>query len=524
MKNSEPITKIFVDIECKGGQYIIDYWQRNYEWGKKQWMSMLETIKTNDTGKKWIGNFICYYPNGEKGDALVVDGQQRLTTLTIILAAIRDLAYSIDSNCELYRLADRRIKNGYNKNYIVYKNNPITQTVYEYITNGRVDSKYKGYSIYDAYMFYKNELSSYSIQELQNILDKLIDLQINYNICETELEAFEIFESVNSKGKHVSDNDNIKTLLCKIIDNHSGLSDSEKQFKKQKVSETTNDIISGTSFYSRYCYYKTEKWFAKAKIYHEISKCLSYEDIDNIFKLIDFENEFISSTKYFKHPSLVVVFNDCKKYNISNHQTDIVLDTLQNILIKNIIVGVGKCNIHEETFCTLIKYCVENQYFNLSDNDLKNKLQEAIDNKHLYKLDISIVDNNEFIDKLKTYNLYRAKHQLGRFILEKYNRFLENQSGSNEHQFVENISIDHISPQAKKSMYMHTIGNLTLLSQSANSAKNKKDINDNKVQIIIKESSLKINQELTKEINNVWDDNCIINRTNKIAEVLIKIM
>ena len=90
MIGAEPFSRIFTEIEHCRGQYIIDAWQRHYEWTKIQWMNLFETISKIDLStnpRKWMGNFICFYPNGQnnQGNALVVDGQQRLTTITIII-------------------------------------------------------------------------------------------------------------------------------------------------------------------------------------------------------------------------------------------------------------------------------------------------------------------------------------------------------------------------------------------------------------------------------------------------------
>ena len=93
-----------------------------------------------------------------------------------------------------------------------------------------------------------------------------------------------------------------------------------------------------------------------------------------------------------------------------------------------------------------------------------------------------------------------------------------------EESSIKNPTIDHIIPQAKSEQYIHTIGNLTILSKEDNSSKGKKNI-ENSISKI-NGSSLKINKDLYRDIvdKTQWTDDDIIERTKKLSNIVIKII
>ncbi|MCL7414160.1 MAG: DUF262 domain-containing protein, partial [ANME-2 cluster archaeon] len=86
--NNYPVSQLF-DIDV-GMVYVIPRYQREYTWGKNQWENMFDDILENNPGY-FLGSIICI---NQSTDALLVqrlelvDGQQRLTTLSLLFAAI----------------------------------------------------------------------------------------------------------------------------------------------------------------------------------------------------------------------------------------------------------------------------------------------------------------------------------------------------------------------------------------------------------------------------------------------------
>ena len=136
--------------------YYIDFYQRQYKWSKDPVEKLLEDIfyKFNNEYKKFelsdidiehqIDHYSWYYlntyvTNNVKGKDYVVDGQQRLTTLSLILIKLRLKAKEIDS--ELIDWIDTKIagKSGYKRNFWMNHENSL-QTLQSIYKNGIIES------------------------------------------------------------------------------------------------------------------------------------------------------------------------------------------------------------------------------------------------------------------------------------------------------------------------------------------------------------------------------------------------
>ena len=86
--NKHPISQIF-DPETST-TFAIPKYQREYTWGTREWEALFDDLVENDDGY-FLGSIICINSASDaiKGPKFeVVDGQQRLTTLSIFFAAL----------------------------------------------------------------------------------------------------------------------------------------------------------------------------------------------------------------------------------------------------------------------------------------------------------------------------------------------------------------------------------------------------------------------------------------------------
>ena len=127
-------------IEPNKKQYAIPVYQRNYEWSKEQCVKLFNDIVYSC--KKDVPHFcgsivykllkevhnISYY--------VIIDGQQRITTIMLLLSAIRDV-FKDDNITETYLVNNR----GNEKNRIKLKQIESDRTTYEAIVNGNFDEK-----------------------------------------------------------------------------------------------------------------------------------------------------------------------------------------------------------------------------------------------------------------------------------------------------------------------------------------------------------------------------------------------
>src|SRR4030088_310035 len=83
-------------------QFVVPYFQRAYSWRRHQWNTLFEDIlelyELNSSSSHFLGSMVLLAENGTDvvPPTLVIDGQQRIVTLSLFLAAIRDTAGDTD--------------------------------------------------------------------------------------------------------------------------------------------------------------------------------------------------------------------------------------------------------------------------------------------------------------------------------------------------------------------------------------------------------------------------------------------
>ena len=117
MKAAEAALRVLLEGQT---QFVIPLFQRPYSWDRAKWetlwLDILETYEADRSSQHFLGSIVCKsLPGTPEGVSpyLLIDGQQRMATLTIILAALRD-----EYRKELSDLADK-IDNLYLKNRFV---------------------------------------------------------------------------------------------------------------------------------------------------------------------------------------------------------------------------------------------------------------------------------------------------------------------------------------------------------------------------------------------------------------------
>ena len=83
-------TNHFGSLIRSGGKYIIPKFQRDYSWDVEQWDDLWQDIENMivEHGEHYMGYLVLQTTKGK--DCWIIDGQQRLTTLTILFAVLAD--------------------------------------------------------------------------------------------------------------------------------------------------------------------------------------------------------------------------------------------------------------------------------------------------------------------------------------------------------------------------------------------------------------------------------------------------
>ena len=206
--------------------------QRAYTWGKKEIIQFLKDIEKYSSKERYfIGNIFCYSDNHR--DLSIIDGQQRITTLYLMLNAIR----IIDD--KKFKSLDINFFDGNTPKFDTVEASPFCHYLFDDNTiddiyNSLVDEQTNDFTklnlfycqkyIYD----YLNK-NSFIINNINGIVNNL-DMVLIF--CENVSFGYQIFENINSKGQPLNNADLIKTAFFNRIKDRRG----ENEFNSFKYN------------------------------------------------------------------------------------------------------------------------------------------------------------------------------------------------------------------------------------------------------------------------------------------------
>ena len=225
----------FLDFLKKSMRLVIPIYQRNYSWTEKQceqlWDDVIRAGEGPDSGLHFVGSVV-YVQEGLTGimdqSWLVIDGQQRLTTVSLLLEA---LARAIPEEQEpVEGFSSRKIRNYYllnneevgDKKYKLALSENDNDTLHALLA-GRPDSEFPSEpskAVLASFNYFKKKIDSLSGQ--LDILCKglaklaLVDISLDREHDNPQL----IFESMNSTGKALSQADLIRNYILMGLPPH----------------------------------------------------------------------------------------------------------------------------------------------------------------------------------------------------------------------------------------------------------------------------------------------------------------
>lgn len=309
-------------------KYKIPRYQREYSWGKEQLEDFYSDIVSNI--KKESG---CYTPqeyffgtvilvgNMEKPNETIeiIDGQQRITTITIFLSVLSNILYQYDDNLStlLWKYIISQDNNGNLHN--VMENETASPYFQKKIQmrniNSKIDKKKDSYNrvdiddiiniekelspetklIKEAHDFFKKKLEDDNlsapifenstlskIDKLKLVRDQLLCSTFVYIISENVEDVNIIFENINSKGLHLSAIDLIKNEIFSVQNTTVPLDEAKRKWAKIKENLSNDgDYISIQKFYryfwlSRYSYSTEKDLYKKFKTKIDDEKYLEF--------------------------------------------------------------------------------------------------------------------------------------------------------------------------------------------------------------------------------------------------------
>lgn len=232
--NNYPISQLF-DIEA-GVVYSIPRYQREYTWNKGQWETLFDDMQENDPGY-FLGSIICINQTADTLDVQrleVVDGQQRLTTLSLLFAALygvlkqheKDL--DEDQRVELFNLKRKLIlKKGNDQLRVIPQIQNDNQNDYRAVLSeagviGQCDKlAYAGNrKVFRAFRYFQSRINEVMVDDqngqlasIMTFLDKVSQACLVKIEVASHADAYTLFESLNNRGMPLTAVDLIKNKL-----------------------------------------------------------------------------------------------------------------------------------------------------------------------------------------------------------------------------------------------------------------------------------------------------------------------
>lgn len=536
--------RLFSDVLEKNKRvFKVPVYQRNYDWSNIQCEKLFQDIiRANEKNCQHFTGTIVYINdiNGGSGldEVLIIDGQQRITTIYILLKALYDVSKGISIRIES-EIEEVMFNRSCDEKYKI-KLKPVKSDDEQliYLIKNKIDKMDRSSNVYKNYNTFKNLINECIKKDLEltDILNGIKKLEI-VEIILDKLEGDEpqkIFESINSTGLELSLADLVRNYLLmddikqdelyeeywlEIEKNvgYRNLGDFVINFLDSQISKSVNSK-NAYNLFKEYC---EKNNFMHKDILKELKQTSKYYGAfigENKYyneKITKYLDAFRTIKQTTILPLIFRIFNDYEYNKINEGILCKVLDYLLTYLIRITACEINKnlSKFMKSMYERVINETYDEYYekFVIFLNDLRT-------NDHM-------PTDKEFEEALLYKPLY--KKNICKYVLS----VIEN--STKEHIDVTNLTIEHILPQKENAIvwkkevgedysnvykkYLHTLGNLTITGY--NSDLGTKAFSEKK-KIIQNNSKANI---LNKEVLNAenWNEASILNRAKILASILI---
>lgn len=543
-------------------QFIIPVYQRNYDWVGLQCQQLFNDIlevgsKSGET--HFIGSIVFIhdgvYTSSDVRQLVVIDGQQRLTTFSLLYLALYKFAMKNGLEEQASEINETYLVNKFVKedsSKLKLKQSDVNAKAFKFLLSDNDPENYGEFSrLIENYMFFRNSINSNNFNVVLNGINSLLFVEISLERGKDDPQR--IFESLNSTGLELSQADLIRNYILMGLEPIAQIQIFNNYWDiiEQNAKDIAKEESRVSDFIRDYLTYKTKKIPNKNKVYDEFKdryrernqkfyqetlqeiKEFSYhynkllnpikESSDELRKQIDLIKRLEINISF---PFLMPVYNDYMTKVITKTEFEEILKLTQSFVWRRFIVNLPS-NALNKIFMTLY-----------SDVDKSNYLL-SIQIALLKKKGVQRFPSNKDVEvALEEKDVYNTQSKNRVYFLE----LLENHN-NREYVSVDNpdITIEHIFPQTpdelwynnldEKSIslmqdkYLNTIANLTLSGNNGSLSNKyfteKKNMNRDGKQQGYAFSRLWLNQYL-KEIE-VWDIEALKNRYNQLLERFYKI-
>ncbi|MDE0526164.1 MAG: DUF262 domain-containing protein [Thaumarchaeota archaeon] len=534
-------------------QFVIPIYQRTYTWTEDQceqlWNDITRVAKSPDVRSHFIGSIVYIEENPSStitdvSRLLVIDGQQRLTTLMLLLTAFAESLKDTNSD----------IKPGKIRSYFLFNNEESgdkrhkliltksdKETLIGILEGRQIQNAYSNLTINFRYFQNKLAESETDPDTLYLGIRKLsmVDIALDGNYDNPQL----IFESLNSTGIDLGQADLIRNYVLmgldkemqeKIYENfwhptEEDLTTSEDPeefdwFMRDYLTIRTGKIPNIEDVYSNF-----KEYFTQVNSVEKLMKDIRY--LSRFYRRIALEEDepdvdikqIIHDIKELKvgvaYPFMIESYADYNKGLISKDEIVEIFSIIESYAFRRAMCDIPTNSLNK-TFANLTREIDKEQYV--------ESFKAVLCTKIGYK---RFPTDKEFSDRFVTKDVYNMP-KIRKYLLRK----LENQ-GRKEWAEVKNYTIEHIMPQNKNlsqewrdalgqdwkevhEKYLHTAGNLTLTGYNPDMS-DKPFLEKRDMKGGFADSPLRLNRDLAQRDH--WNGQAILERGKSLAQSSIEI-
>lgn len=538
MKASE--TKFLPLIEGTK-QYVVPLFQRAYSWEKKEWnvfwADLMWLCENDEPSSHFIGSMVTMptvsVPEGV-AKFLLIDGQQRLTTIYVLLSLLRDLAKSRGQDELAQEIQHTKLVNPYKKGGDFHKLLPtqVDRNAFNAVIAGEATSV--DGPLARCYRFFEKEVKQSGIDVA--VLDKVLSsrLSVVSIVLDPDDNPHLVFESLNAKGRPLTQADLLRNYFFMRVHTDEQQEVYSKYWEPMQAAlgENLPECI-------RHYLMRNGKVIKQSDVYFDLKGRIADGDalriMQDIAVFATYYSRFVNpdlepdaglrsvlwrlrrlevTTAY---PFLLNCFHDLAQGALDRDALLDILQTIENYIIRRFVCSLPS-NPLQPTFVALYQQAQIEKLTGLADG-VRRVLQSR-----------GYPKDNAFFDALVTTRLYGPGDRQSRtkIILEQ----LEASAHHKEQVDLRDLTIEHVMPQSitkwweqqlgdtwqeDHELLLNTLGNLTL------TAYNSEMSNDPfpKKQARLSDSHVGLNAYFSDLAR--WDRDAIHKRSRALARLALNV-
>ncbi|MEJ8581848.1 DUF262 and DUF1524 domain-containing protein [Helicobacter pylori] len=535
-------------------QFVIPIYQRVYSWEKEQckqlWDDIIKTGGNDQIEGHFIGSIVFVHDGiytTSHNELLIIDGQQRLTTITLLFIALRD--HLNDEDEFLEKFSRQKIQNRYlinsdekgDKKFRLILSESDKDTLLFLIDRNKRKPSEPSSKIMENFELFKEWIRK-NTDKLETIfkgLDKLMVVEISLERGKDNPQL--IFESMNSTGKDLTQTDLIRNYILMGLEPEEqkifyekywrameeGFEQSEREelfnkFVRHYLTIKTRGIPNTNKVYEAFKRYQQERRIETEALLQDLQKYCGYfcqivfkkEDDKDLNKalgfLVDLEMDVI-------YPLLLELYSDYSDGVLSQQDFIPIIYLIESYICRRAVCGLGTNGLNK-IFASFTKKINKDQYL----ESIKVHFLSLETTKGKFPKD------SEFKNLFITIDFYNLKEK--KYFFERLENFDTKEPVNTEECTIEHIMPQKLTPEWERDLgenfqaihdkYLHTIGNLTLTGYNSEYS-NRSFQEKRNMEKGFKQSPLKLNQSL-KDLESFGEQE-IKKRANDLADWALKI-